>query len=105
MFKGVKVNTLIKNFVQNAKDKNVAVDSIVVEENGKVEEKVLNNIDLHQLRSCSKTLIAFAYGIAIDEKFVCKDGKPLTLQSKVYDTFAKISNPPKQVKEWIIRKM
>lgn len=97
------MNKLIKNFVQNARDKNVAVDSIVVEENGVVEEKVLNKTGLHQIRSCSKLLVCFAYGIAIDEKFVCKDGKVLTLQSKVYDTFAKISNPPEQVKEWTIR--
>ena len=94
---------LVKTFIENVKKHDVAIDSIVVEENGKVEEKVLNKVDFHELRSCSKLLIAFAYGIAIDEKFVCANGGGLTLDTKVYDTFAKIANPPKQAKEWTIR--
>ncbi len=70
---------------------------------GDLQERVLKTVDLHELRSCSKLLIAFAYGIAIDEKFVCKDGQPLSLQTKVFDTFSKIAKPPKQVKEWTVR--
>ena len=96
-------NEIIEKFLYNVKVNNVKVDSIFVEENGKVYKEILNDIKLHELRSCSKILIAFAYGIAIDEKFICKDGSPLSIQSKVYDTFARISQPPEQVKNWTIR--
>lgn len=64
---------LINEFINNAKKLNVSIDSIVVEQNGKIEEKVINNIDLHQLRSCGKILIAMAYGIAINDKLKCKE--------------------------------
>lgn len=64
---------LINEFINNAKKLNVSIDSIVVEQNGKIEEKVINDIDLHQLRSCGKILIAMAYGIAINDKLKCKE--------------------------------
>lgn len=65
---------LIDKFIDNAKKLNVCIDSIVVEQNGTVEERVVNKIDLHQLRSCGKILIAMAYGIAINDRMKCKVG-------------------------------
>lgn len=65
-------NNLIDSFIKNAKQNNVQIDSIVVEENGRKQSKVLRKVKLHELRSCSKVLIAFAYGIALAEQFVCK---------------------------------
>ena len=63
----------IEEFIANAEKLNVNIDSIVVEHNGEIEEKVFNNIDIHQLRSCGKILIAMAYGIAINDKLKCKE--------------------------------
>lgn len=96
---------LIEKFLENAKKNNCVVDSIVVEQNGVIEEKVVNEYDLHELRSVSKTIVAFAYGIAMDEKFVCKNGEVLSLDTKVYDTFKNLTSKPipEQVKEWSIR--
>lgn len=94
---------LIKNFIANARAKQVNIDSIVIEQNGKIEEYVVNNIDLHELRSCGKLLIAMAYGIAIINKERCKDGEILSLDTKVYETLKKLANNiPEQAKEWTI---
>lgn len=95
---------LINKFIDNAKRLNVNIDSIVVEENGKIEECVINDIELHELRSCGKVLVAMAYGIAMENKMKCKDGKILTLETKVYPTLIKlVDGIPEQVKEWNIR--
>ena len=71
--------SLIKNFIANAKSKQVNVDSIIVEQNGKIEECIVNNIELHECRSCGKVLVAMAYGIAINDKMKCKNGEVLSL--------------------------
>ncbi|MDE6583387.1 MAG: hypothetical protein K2K31_01890 [Clostridia bacterium] len=63
---------LIDRFIDNAKKLNVNVDSIVVEQNGEIEERVINNVELHQLRSCGKILIAMAYGVAMNDQMKCK---------------------------------
>ena len=68
-----KVVSIVKEFVKNTKEKGVNVDSIIVEQNGKIKECVLNQVDLHELRSCGKALVAMAYGIAINERFRCKE--------------------------------
>lgn len=95
---------LIDKFIDNAKKLNVCIDSIVVEQNGTVEERVVNKIDLHQLRSCGKVLIAMAYGIAINDRMKCKVGGDLSLETKVYPTFSKLVDKiPTQVKEWTIK--
>ena len=65
---------LINKFMNNAKRLGVNIDSIVVEQNGKVEECVVNNVELHELRSSGKVLIAMAYGIAINEHLKLKRG-------------------------------
>ena len=96
---------LIKSFIANAKNKQVNIDSIVVEQNGITEEFVINDIELHELRSCGKVLIAMAYGIAMNDKMKCKNGEILSLDTKVYDTLKCLTNVkiPEQVKEWTIR--
>lgn len=93
---------LIKQFIKNAKLKTVNIDSIIVTRNGKTTQRIINDIGLHELRSCSKLLIAMAYGIAINEKLQYRDGKTLTLQTKVYDTLTLHSTPPEQAKMWTI---
>lgn len=99
-----KVVSIVKEFVKNTKEKGVNVDSIIVEQNGKIKECVLNQIDLHELRSCGKVLVAMAYGIAINERFRCKDGKVLSLNTKVYETLKSLSNNiPVKAQKWTIK--
>ncbi len=98
----------IDKYVENLKTVDAGVDSVVFEQNGNVVEYVAKNCDLHELRSCSKLLIAFAYGIAIDKGLHCKvENEKLSLETKVYSTFKnligdKISLSEK-VKNWTIK--
>lgn len=97
---------MIKQFLENAKKMNVNIDSIIIEENGAVKKEIVNEIQLHELRSCSKLLVAFAYGIAISEKFKCNcQDEVLSLDTKVYPTLAGLvgGNIPSQVQQWTIR--
>ena len=59
----------IKNNVKNLK-KNLSslnIDSIFLEKDGKLDKVFYNDECLHELRSCSKILVAMAIGIAIDK--------------------------------------
>lgn len=98
---------MIKSFVDNAKKLNVNIDSIFIEEKGIISKEIINDIELHELRSCSKLLIAFAYGIILNnENYKCKyTGEILKLDTKVYPALSAIykNKIPKQVKEWTIR--
>ncbi len=94
----------IKSFIKNVKRLGVNVDSIVVEQNGKVEEKVFNDIKLHEIRSCGKVLIAMAYGIAMDDKMICKRGGQLGLNERVYPTFESlVASLPEEAKNWTVK--
>lgn len=97
---------MIKAFLNKVEELNVNIDSIFVEENSVIAKEIINDTQLHELRSCSKFLIAFAYGIALNESFKCKySGEILSLNTKIYPTFSAIYNGqiPTQVKEWTIR--
>ncbi len=97
---------MIKAFLDKAKELKVNIDSIYLEENGGITKEIINNIELHELRSCSKLLIAFAYGIALNENFKCKyTDEILSLNTKIYPTLPAIyeGQIPEQVKEWTIR--
>lgn len=59
------------------------IDSIFVEHDGKIDKFFYNEEKLHELRSCSKLLVAMAIGIAIDKKM-------LTLDTKVYSILKKL---------------
>lgn len=97
---------MINQILSKAKDLNVNIDSIFIEENGTLQKRVINDIELHELRSCSKLLVAFAYGLAINENFKCKHtDEILSLNTKIYPTISSIYNGdiPSQTKEWTIR--
>lgn len=97
---------MIKEFLDKAKELKVNIDSIFIEENGVITKEIINDIKLHELRSCSKLLIAFAYGIAINEKYKCKySDEILSLNTKIYPTLSAIykGQIPVQVKKWTIR--
>lgn len=96
----------IRDYLLRLKENNVNIDSVVLEQNGTTKEVVINDVDLHELRSCSKLLIAFAYGIAINERMICKTtGKVIDLETSVYDTFSKICDYrlDEKIKQWTIR--
>lgn len=102
------MNNLIKGFITKAKELNVKIDSIFVEENNNLDRYIINDIELHELRSCSKILIAMAYGIAIEEKFVCKlTNEILTLDTKIYSTLLSIykSKMDDKIKSWTIKSL
>jgi len=97
---------VIDKFLQRAESLGVNIDSIVYEENGSIQKTIINDIALHDLKSCSKLLVAFAYGIIIAEEWKCKYSEEIiTLGTKLYPTLSAIykGHIPEQVKEWDIK--
>ena len=73
------------------------IDSIFVEHDGKIDKFFYNEEKLHELRSCSKLLVAMTIGIAIDKKM-------LTLDTKVYSILKKLVDiKNEKIKKWDIK--
>lgn len=88
---------------------NLNIDSIILEQNGEIDKVFYNDDILHELRSCSKILVAMAIGIAIDKKMLV-DGEPLSLQTKVYQTIKNVTNITnknniEKIESWTIRNL
>ena len=83
--------------IQNNKDSlskvlpSLNIDSIFLEQNGKIDKIFYNVEKLHELRSCAKILVAMAIGIAIDKKLLV-DGTPLSLDTKIYNSIKNVAN-------------
>lgn len=99
----------IKNNVSNLSSKldSLKIDSIFLEQNNNVEKVFYNDESLHELRSCSKLLVAMAVGIAIDRKMLV-NGEPLTLDTKIYtsiENIVDITNTQnlEKIKQWTVR--
>ncbi len=99
--------------IKNNKDRlskllpSLNIDSIFIEQNGKIDKVFYNSESLHELRSCAKILVAMAVGIAIDKKLLV-DGTPLSLYTKVYNNIKNIVNISnksniEKVKKWTIK--
>ena len=67
------------------------IDSIFIEQDGKIEKYFYKNEQLHELRSCAKLLVAMAIGIAID-KGLSIANEPLTLNTKIFPIIKDIAN-------------
>lgn len=85
------------------------IDSIILEQNGETDKVFYNDDNLHELRSCSKILVAMAIGIAIDKKMLV-NGEPLSLQTKVYQNIKSVTNINnknniEKIKSWTIRNL
>lgn len=83
------------------------IDSIFLEQSGKIDKIFYNDDNLHELRSCAKILVAMAIGIAINKKFLV-DGIPLSLDTKVYQSIKHVVNITnksniEKIKNWTIR--
>lgn len=97
---------IINKFLEKSAELNVAIDSIYVEKKSIVDKKVLNDIQLHELRSCSKLVVSFICGIALQEKLTCKfTGETFSLDTKLFPTLSSIykGKIPNHAKEWTIR--
>ena len=83
------------------------IDSIFIEQDGKIEKYFYKNEQLHELRSCAKLLVSMAIGIAID-KGLSIANEPLTLNTKIFPVIKDVTNITninniKKIKEWTIK--
>lgn len=77
------------------------IDSIFLEKDGKVDKVFYNDECLHELRSCSKLLVAMAIGIAIEKEMI-------TLNTLVYPVIKNVvkiksENNIEKIKKWDIK--
>lgn len=93
----------IKNNVDSLKQSlpRLNIDSIFLEQNGKIDEVFYNNECLHELRSCSKLLVAMAIGIAIDKGM-------FSLDTLIYPTIKNVvhivnKENIEKIKKWDIK--
>lgn len=77
------------------------IDSIFLEQEGKVDKVFYNDESLHELRSCSKLLVAMAVGIAIDKGMFSLDTLIYPSIEKVTDITHK--NNLEKIKKWRVR--
>jgi len=85
------------------------IDSIFIEQDGKLDRVFYNEEQLHELRSCAKLLVSMAIGIAIEDKMLV-DGIPLSLDTKMYPSIEKIVNIKNKnnllkIKNWTIKNL
>lgn len=65
------------------------IDSIFIEQDGKLDKVFYKDEQLHELRSCSKVLVAMDIGIAIEDKMLV-NGIPLSLDTKIFPSIKKL---------------
>lgn len=85
------------------------IDSIFIEQAGKLDRVFYNEEQLHELRSCAKLLVSMAIGIAIEDKMLV-DGIPLSLDTKIYPSIEKLvdiksKNNLSKIKKWTVRNL
>lgn len=92
----------IKNNVTNlSKTLSLNIDSIFLEQDEKIDKVFYNTETLHELRSCSKLLVAMAIGIAIEKEM-------FDLDTLIYPSIKNIVNITNKnnldkIKNWTIR--
>ena len=77
------------------------IDSIFLEQDGKIDRVFYNDESLHELRSCSKLLVAMAVGVAIDKGM-------FSLDTLIYPSIEKVTNITnksnlEKIKKWKVR--
>ncbi len=85
------------------------IDSIFIEQDGKLDKVFYKDEQLHELRSCSKVLVAMAIGIAIEDKMLV-NGIPLSLDTKIFPSIknlVKIKNKNNllKIQKWTIKNL
>ncbi len=93
--------------VELSKKLSLNIDSVFVEQNGNLKIKFYKEEKLHELRSCSKLLVAMALGIAIDRKMKINN-EEISLNTRIYPLIKDICNITNinnidKIKEWTIK--
>lgn len=85
----VDINKIKENIDSLSKEiGSLNIDSIFIEQDGKLDKVFYKDEQLHELRSCSKVLVAMAIGIAIEDKMLV-NGIPLSLDTKIFPSIKK----------------
>ena len=104
----VDINKIKKNIDSLSKEiGSLNIDSIFIEQDGKLDKIFYKDEQLHELRSCSKVLVAMAIGIAIEDKMLV-NGIPLSLDTKIFpsiENLVDIKNNLLKIQKWTIRNL
>lgn len=106
----IDINAVKKNVNKLSKRlDSLNIDSIFIEQDGKLERIFYNEEKLHELRSCAKLLVSMAIGIAIEDKMLV-EGVPLSLDTKIYPSIEKLieiksKNNLSKIQKWTIRNL
>ena len=106
----VDINKIKENIDSLSKEiGNLNIDSIFIEQDGKLDKIFYKDEQLHELRSCSKVLVAMAIGIAIEDKMLV-NGIPLSLDTKIFPSIknlVKIKNKNNllKIQTWTIKNL
>ena len=69
----IDIETIKNNVSSLSKKLSLNIDSIFLEQDGKLDKVFYSEEWLHELRSCSKLLVAMAIGIAIEKGMITLD--------------------------------
>ena len=106
----VDINKIKENIDSLSKEiGSLNIDSIFIEQDGKLDKVFYKDEQLHELRSCSKVLVAMAIGIAIEDKMLV-NGIPLSLDTKIFPSIknlVKIKNKNNllKIQKWTIKNL
>ena len=85
----VDINKIKENIDSLSKEiGSLNIDSIFIEQDSKLDKVFYKDEQLHELRSCSKVLVAMAIGIAIEDKMLV-NGISLSLNTKIFPSIKK----------------
>lgn len=100
----INIETIKNNVFELKKSlTSLNIDSIFLEQDGKIDKVFYNDESLHELRSCSKLLVAMAVGIAIDKGM-------FSLDTLIYPSIEKVTNITnksnlEKIKKWKVRNL
>lgn len=100
----IDIETIKENVSRlSKKPPSLDIDSIFLEQDGKLDKVFYSEECLHELRSCSKLLVAMAIGIAIEKSMI-------TLDTFIYPSIKDIvnirnENNLEKIKKWKIREL
>lgn len=98
----INIENIKNNIIELKKSlPSLNIDSIFLEQEGKLDKVFYNEDCLHELRSCSKLLVAMAIGIAIDKDMI-------SLDTFIYPSIKDVVNINnvrnlEKIKKWKIR--
>lgn len=102
----IKLIDIIKSNVSRLSEKiSLNIDSIFIEQNGKIDKYFYKEERLHELYSVSKLIVSMAVGIAIEKKLLV-NGVPLSLDTNIYEAIKNkfnITNNIEKISKWTLR--